>query len=121
MAVGALPEGTFRCALTANSPSHPFIMEKSTLKKLLHEKCEEYIAKRIATAQNAMDEAQRAANEETKSSAGDKFETGRAMMHLEKQKNAFQLGEALKVQQQLSKVNPNKSYPYLAQMAMLPQ
>ncbi|MCK7553750.1 hypothetical protein MKQ70_01525 [Chitinophaga sedimenti] len=42
------------------------------------------IKDRIATTQLAIDNAQEAANNEGKSSAGDKYETGRAMGHLQK-------------------------------------
>ena len=41
--------------------------------------------------------AQQAANEEDKSSVGDKYETGRAMMQIERDKAAQQLDEALKL------------------------
>ena len=79
------------------------------IKAKLYQKCMEYVEKRIMTAQNAMEEAQRAANEETKSSAGDKFETGRAMMQLERDKNAAQLMEAIKLKNILKQINYNKS------------
>jgi len=49
--------------------------------------CLAEIEKRIHTAKSAMESAEESARNETKSSAGDKFETGRAMMHLEKEKN----------------------------------
>lgn len=54
------------------------------------------IGQRIATANAAMDQAQEAANSEEKSSAGDKYETGRAMGHLQKEMHARQLAESLK-------------------------
>src|ERR1700761_171858 len=54
------------------------------------------IRQRIATAQEAMREAQEAANSEEKSSAGDKYETGRAMGHLQKEMHAGQLAESMK-------------------------
>ncbi|WP_276369619.1 3-oxoacyl-ACP synthase [Chryseolinea sp. H1M3-3] len=44
-----------------------------------------------------MDDAQHAANEEGKSSAGDKYETGRAMAQIERDKAAQQLNEATKL------------------------
>lgn len=53
-------------------------------------------------------EIQQAANQETKSSAGDKYETGRAMMHLEKEKLSAQLAEAMKMKQALDKIDPDK-------------
>lgn len=59
-------------------------------------------------AEEAIREAQASANEETKSSAGDKYETGRAMMQLEIEKNSIQLQEALKLQRILDTINPEK-------------
>ena len=48
-----------------------------------------------------MEYAQQAANDEEKSSAGDKYETGRAMMQIERDKAARQLDEALKLRNTL--------------------
>ena len=78
------------------------------IKQQLFEKCEAYVAQKVATAQKGMQDAQSAANNETKSSVGDKYETGRAMMHLEKNKYAIQLGEAIQLKQQLSEISPTK-------------
>lgn len=55
-----------------------------------------------------MEAAQASANEETKSSAGDKYETGRAMMQLELEKNAVQLAEATKLKLTLDQIDPGK-------------
>lgn len=52
----------------------------------------------------AMEQAQEAANAEEKSSVGDKYETGRAMAHLEKEKAAIQLAEVNKLKAVLDKV-----------------
>ncbi|NML21698.1 GreA/GreB family elongation factor [Pseudoflavitalea sp. G-6-1-2] len=65
--------------------------EQLAHKLLLKQYCEQIILQRIATAQQAMDDAQAAANQEGKSSAGDKYETARAMSHLEKDMQARQL------------------------------
>jgi transcription elongation GreA/GreB family factor len=54
------------------------------------------LRQRIATAQQAMDQAQEAANGEEKSSAGDKYETGRAMGQLQKEMHGRQLAEYAK-------------------------
>lgn len=48
--------------------------------------------------------AQASANEETKSSSGDKYETGRAMAQLEMEKYGEQLAEALRIKQALSQL-----------------
>ncbi|GAB4022984.1 hypothetical protein GCM10028773_38230 [Spirosoma koreense] len=57
-----------------------------------------------------MEAAQEAANSESKSSAGDKYETGRAMAQLERDRNAQLLAEALKLSQELSRLNVEKTY-----------
>lgn len=65
--------------------------EKIAYKIKLKQFCEELLAHRITTAREAMANAQAAANAEGKSSAGDKYETARAMNHLEKDMHARQL------------------------------
>jgi transcription elongation GreA/GreB family factor len=52
-----------------------------------------------------MHDAQQSANEESKSSAGDKYETGRAMMQIERDKAAQQLDEALKLKNTLEQIS----------------
>ncbi|UFH56428.1 3-oxoacyl-ACP synthase [Spirosoma sp. KNUC1025] len=80
------------------------------LKQLLHQACQTYVQQRIDTARQAMEAAQEAANSESKSSAGDKYETGRAMAQLERDRHAQLLGEALKLNQDLSRLNIDKTY-----------
>ncbi|MBO9702188.1 MAG: 3-oxoacyl-ACP synthase [Sporocytophaga sp.] len=80
-----------------------------SVKVKLYELCTAFVEQRIASSQKAIEHAQLAANEETKSSAGDKYETGRAMMQLEIEKQSVQLGEAMKLKQVLSQINPEKS------------
>ena len=82
-----------------------------SIKQRLFDHCETYIQQKIMAAQNAIDAAQKAANEETKSSVGDKYETGRAMMQLEKEKHAAQLNEGLKLQKVLAQVTPQATPP----------
>ena len=65
--------------------------EKQMYKKSLYQQAVEMIRQRIAEARQAMDNAQAAANAEEKSSAGDKYETSRAMGQLEKDMHAKQL------------------------------
>jgi hypothetical protein len=66
-------------------------IEKKGVKKRLLYKCIELIEQRIAATIKAMANAQAAANSEEKSSAGDKYETSRAMSHLEKDMHSRQL------------------------------
>lgn len=68
----------------------------------------------MATAQEAIQVAQQSANEETKSSAGDKYETGRAMAQLEIEKNTIQLGEAKKLKQVLDQISTDRETAIVA-------
>ncbi len=72
-------------------------LDTDMTKKILIEKCRKYVADRIAHAQEAMNAAQEAANEESKSSAGDKYNSVRALMQIETDKHARQLIEAQKL------------------------
>jgi hypothetical protein len=79
-----------------------------TIKPHLHAACQAYVQQRIDAAQHAMQAAQESANNETKSSAGDKYETGRAMAQEERNRNAVQLNETLKLQAELARIDPEK-------------
>jgi transcription elongation GreA/GreB family factor len=75
------------------------------LKTRLYQYCQQYIEDRIRLIAQAINEAQTAANEETKSSVGDKYETGRAMAQINKDLNTKQLYEAEKTKNDLLKIN----------------
>jgi len=51
-----------------------------------------------------------AVQSESKSTAGDKHETGRAMIHLEQEKLQQQLAEAKSVLAELEQIKPNKTF-----------
>jgi hypothetical protein len=65
--------------------------QKIQYKARLLKTCAGIIRQRIAVSALAIENAQVAANEEEKSSAGDKYETSRAMSHLEKDMYGRQL------------------------------
>lgn len=76
----------------------------STLKEQLHQQCVNYVQQRMDAAQQAIAEAQQAANNDTKSSAGDKYETGREMAQQETNRNLTQLNEANKLMVSLNRI-----------------
>lgn len=80
------------------------------LKPVIHKACLEKVDSRIHSIQELLKEIQGAANSETKSSAGDKYETGRAMAHLETEKLMPQLLEAKKQKEILLSINPTKEH-----------
>ena len=57
-------------------------------KEVVYTHCCDILKERIREAQRGIDAAQQDSNSETKSSAGDKYETGRAMAQLEKERHA---------------------------------
>lgn len=75
------------------------------LKKQLHDLCAAYVQERMNAAQFAINEAQQATNDDTKSSAGDKYETGREMMQQETNRNLTQLNEANKLNVILNQIS----------------
>ncbi len=80
------------------------------IKKLLLEKCLEFLDKRIELESAAIDRAKKEAAGEEKSSAGDKYETGRAMMHLEQEKYARQLQQTIDLKRSLLQIDFKKEY-----------
>ena len=77
----------------------------NTLKQQLYNQCLKYVQQRMDAAQLAINEAQQASNDDTKSSAGDKYETGREMAQQETNRNLTQLNEANKLKVALNLVN----------------
>lgn len=71
-------------------------MNVETKNKLL-EACAAYVEAKLQTVQKAIDDLEAALKLETKCSMGDKYETGRAMLHLEFEKLAGQHEEFRKL------------------------
>lgn len=79
---------------------------KIKLIKKLHERLDA----QIDTSQSAINSAKESKNNETKSSAGDKFETGRAMMQIEQEKNELQLSKTFQLKNLLQQVDIEKEF-----------
>src|ERR1700710_1305260 len=77
----------------------------SELKEELYKQCLDYVQKRMEAAEQGIKEAQQASKDDTKSSAGDKYETGRAMMQQETDRNLAQLNEANKLMVALNRIS----------------
>jgi len=76
------------------------------LKEQLYLLCGEYLRTRETEIKRAIDEAREAANNETKSSAGDKYETGREVMQQEIDLNSTRLNELNKLKTTLELIAP---------------
>ncbi len=84
--------------------------QKIAFKNELKHVCQTIIEGRIEAAKVAMRNAQQAANDEEKSSVGDKYETARAMGHLENEMHARHLAENIKELAGLHSINTDVIY-----------
>lgn len=90
-----------------------------TLKVKIHTACLKQIRERVALLQADLEELSKAAATDTKSSAGDKYETGREMMRAEMDKLARNLSESQKLQQVLESLQPEKELSQVAHGALV--
>lgn len=79
------------------------------LKQSLHTLCQSYLDKNIRNAEAAIADAREAAQNETKSSAGDKYETAREMMQQDIDLNNKRLLQLHQQQQILDRIATNTS------------
>lgn len=76
------------------------------LKEELYRFCTDFVSKREAEIKKVIAEARDAANNETKSSAGDKYETGREVMQQEINLNLGRLSELGQLRATLEHITP---------------
>jgi len=79
------------------------------IKKELYDACLIFIENRLIIINATISEIRESLMSETKSSAGDKYETGRAMLQIEREKAGNQLAEIQKVKQTLLKIDVTKT------------
>jgi hypothetical protein len=85
--------------------------EKLRYKLQLKAACEAVLKTRVDTARQAMEAAQESANSEEKSSAGDKYEVGRAMSQIDRDRSAAQMEEAMQDLLRLQGLDTSRLYP----------
>lgn len=78
-----------------------------TKEKLIAE-AREYVEERSSRVQSAIDDLQAALKLETKGSMGDKYETGRAMLHLEYEKLSGQMEQYRRLKKTINSIPPGK-------------
>ena len=84
--------------------------QHTQLKEQLLEHLHKLLDEKIEVARHSMTSAKEARDDDTKSSAGDKYETDRAMMQMEVEKYQVQLGKTFALKNELAQINPSKSY-----------
>lgn len=80
------------------------------IKQSLHNYCSLHLKERIESLESALTTIEEARNNETKSSVGDRYETGRAMMQQEEEKYHAQLANAIHLSHQLGRIDPDHGY-----------
>ena len=84
----------------------------AAIKTQLIKECQKLLANRKATIEASLKSVQESRDNEGKSSAGDKYETGRAMMHLEENKlngQMQQLEQSITALSRVSQTKPSSS------------
>ncbi len=80
-------------------------LKKELISSVINELCQ-----RIKSETTMIESARETANSDTKSSAGDKYETTRAMMHLEQEKYSRQLSDTLELKKRAESVIVDQEY-----------
>lgn len=80
-------------------------MKINQLKEVLYNQCKEFVNSKLATIEKTIKSNQEDLASETKSSAGDKHETGRAMLQLEMEKAGQQLYGVTEMKLVLERIN----------------
>lgn len=81
----------------------------SQIKQLIYKELDDGLSQTIKMATKTIKEIKDSRNNDTKSSAGDKYETGREMMQIEMDKNEIQLNNAILLRQKLSQIELDKN------------
>jgi len=87
---------------------------KKELKGLVYHKIMEELDRKIEVIQEAIASAKDSRNNDTKSSAGDKFETGREMMQIEIEKNEVLLNQTAKQRKELARIDVSEEFNRVA-------
>ena len=88
-------------------------------KQKLIQACNDYFKNKITSLNTIINEVTESSNSESKSSAGDKHETSKAMMQLEIEKLGTQLKEAEEQLADFEKINFNKTFQTIEQGVLI--
>jgi hypothetical protein len=82
------------------------VKRSNTIKIDLYNLAQKLVASKIKENTESLAALKESVGSETKSTAGDKHETGRAMMHLEQEKVMRQLSNNQKLKEMIDRINP---------------
>ncbi len=84
-------------------------MTHTETKRILLDYCFEYVQQKQSILLESLSDSKQSLNSANHSTAGDKHDTTRAMMHLEIEKKSKQLVEIEKLKRVISQINPDES------------
>ncbi len=84
------------------------------MKEQIITQCQETLAEKITALEKRLADIAESRNNETKSSAGDKYETGRAMMQIEEDKAASQVQQLRQTLARLNQLDWKKEHQQVA-------
>jgi len=87
-------------------------MTVTEIKSALLEACKDFVGKRFNKVKQTIADIEESLMEESKSSAGDKHETGRAMLQIDRENAGKQLHEIEKLQQLLPRIDVKATSNY---------
>lgn len=79
------------------------------VKQKIFNQFQQLLADKISTLHQQLEELKESTSNETKSTAGDKYETGRAMLQIEQDNIRYQLQEALEQQSRFSSLDSKET------------
>ena len=91
----------------------------STFKKKVYAACVALLDERISSFQELLRDLTDGAENDSKSSAGDKHETSRAMMQLEHEKISRQLDETIRQRNELEKILPGQAQEVISKGSLI--
>ncbi|WP_438962353.1 transcription elongation factor [Nonlabens sp.] len=94
-------------------------MDSITFKNKVHQHCREILEDRMITIHKNLDRLMDSKRNETKSSAGDKYETGMAMIQNEEDLFKRQLADTSKILEQFQKIDASKKCTLVEPGAMV--
>lgn len=84
------------------------MIQMQNIKPSIIKQINKFLDEKISSSQQAADSAKESRDNETKSSVGDKYETGRTMMQYEVEKNRIQLNKALILKNEIARIDLQK-------------
>ena len=89
------------------------MLRSMSFKQKVYQYCLQLINDKISELENNLKDLRESVGNETKSTAGDKYETARAMLHIEQENTGRQLQELMQQKVRLERIDITNSTPHI--------